>query len=102
MSVLALKVEFAYLEHEPNSLTLPKAKWSAMLQEFMAKCSQVRVVLKVFTWQEARVRVGSPKVKESAPSGLCGTSGPPTPYHGPYPPSRVTVYFSCFLIPLFN
>lgn len=61
-----LKVEFAYLEHEPNSLTLLKAMWSALLQEFMAKCSQVSVVFKVLLarsksrgWKPQSQRVGS-------------------------------------------
>lgn len=42
-----LNVEFAHLGHKLNSLTLLKAMWPALLQGFVANCSQVSVVPKV-------------------------------------------------------
>lgn len=91
-----LKVEFAHLEHELNSLTLPKIACHVPLQGSVTKCSQVTEHRTQSTLrgekQEAGGRVGSLKVlQESAPSGPCDTSEPPTPYLVPQPPPRLFI-----------
>lgn len=91
-----LKVEFAHLEHELNSLTLPKIAWHLLLQGSVTKCSQVTERRTQSTLrgekQEAGGRVRSLKVlQESAPSGPCDTSEPPTPYLVPQPPPRLFI-----------